>query len=77
MADGDNLILGTNNNAQSQTNLTVGLGDESGSYGLHVQALDGTAVGGRSAVGFGLEGHQLLGSRRRRDQHERRWNVRK
>jgi hypothetical protein len=56
MADGDNLILGTNNNAQSQTNLDVGLGDEGGSYGLHVQALDGTAVGGRSAVGNGLEG---------------------
>jgi len=56
MADGDSLILGTNNNAQSETDLNVGLGDESGSYGLHVQALDGTAVGGRSAVGNGLEG---------------------
>jgi len=56
MADGDNLILGTNNNAQSQTDLNVGLGDESGTYGLHVQALDGIAVGGRSAVGNGLEG---------------------
>ena len=56
MPDGDSLILGTNNNAQNQTNLTVGLGDESGSYGLRVQALDGIAVGGRSAVGNGLEG---------------------
>src|SRR5262245_44740114 len=56
MPDGDSLILGTNNSAQNQTNLTVGLGDESGSYGLRVQALDGIAVGGRSAVGNGLEG---------------------
>ena len=56
MADGDSLILGTNNNAQSQTDLNVGLGDEAGTYGLHVQALDGIAVGGRSAVGNGLEG---------------------
>jgi hypothetical protein len=62
MADGDSLILGTNNNAQNQTNLNVGLGDESGSYGLRVQALDGIAVGGRSAVGFGLEGISFSGS---------------
>jgi hypothetical protein len=63
MADGDNLILGTSNNAQSQTDLNVGLGDDnSGSYGLHVQALDGTAVGGRSAVGNGLEGVSFSGS---------------
>jgi hypothetical protein len=57
MSDGDNLIVGTNNTAQSQTNLNVGLGtDTSGQYGLHVQALDGHAVGGISAVGFGVEG---------------------
>jgi len=56
MSDGDSLILGTTNSAQNQTDLTVGLGDEAGSYGLRVQALDGIAVGGRSAVGNGLEG---------------------
>jgi hypothetical protein len=54
--DGDSLILGTNNTNKNQTNLSVGLGDESGSYGLHVEALDGTAVGGLSALGFGIEG---------------------
>ena len=56
MADGDNLVLGNSNNAKNETDLTVGLGDESGSYGLRVTALDGTAVGGLSAVGFGIEG---------------------
>src|SRR5262249_37316611 len=56
MADGDNLVLGTDNNAKNQTNLAVGLGDESGSYGLRITALDGIAVGGLSGVGFGIEG---------------------
>jgi hypothetical protein len=72
MPDGDNLILGQNNNAQSQTNLTTGLGDESGSYGLRVTALDGNAVGGLSALGFGIEGVKRLRTRRRGHQHERR-----
>jgi len=58
MADGDNFILGTNNSAQSETDLRrTGGGDESpGDYGLHVEFLDGHAVGGRSALGFGVEG---------------------
>ncbi|MEA2926428.1 MAG: hypothetical protein QOD25_3550 [Alphaproteobacteria bacterium] len=58
MSDGDNLILGTDNNAESQTNLRrTGGGDESpGAYGLHVEFLDGHAVGGKSALGFGVEG---------------------
>ena len=58
MSDGDNLILGTNNDAQSQTDLRrTGGGDESpGAYGLHVEFLDGHAIGGHSALGFGLEG---------------------
>src|SRR4029453_41024 len=61
MPDGDNLILGQNNNAQSQTNLTTGLGDESGSYGLRVTTLDGNAVGGLSALGLGIEGVSASG----------------
>jgi hypothetical protein len=57
MSDGDNLILGKSNTAQTQTDLNVGLGgDNSGLYGLHVQALDGYAIGGLSAIGFGVEG---------------------
>src|SRR5262245_26734965 len=58
MSDGDNFILGTNNEAQSQTDLRrTGGGDESpGAYGLHVEFLDGHAIGGHSALGFGLEG---------------------
>src|SRR5262245_1388151 len=59
MADGDSLILGTDNNAKEQTNLNVGLGDESGSYGLHVQALDGNAVGGGARWASGLKGSVL------------------
>jgi hypothetical protein len=47
MADGDNLILGTENNASSQTSLNrTGFRDDtSGLYGLYVQALDGHAPG--------------------------------
>jgi hypothetical protein len=63
MADGDNLILGTDNSAETQTNLNVGLGtDTSGQYGLRVTALDGHAVGGLSGVGFGIEGISTSGS---------------
>ena len=40
MADGDSLLLGNDNNAQSQTSLNrTGFGDDTpGLYGLHVQA---------------------------------------
>jgi hypothetical protein len=64
MSDGDNLILGTNNIAQSQTSLNrTGFGDDTpGLYGLQVQALDGHAVGGVSGVGFGLEGISTSGT---------------
>jgi hypothetical protein len=62
MADGDGLVLGTTNSAQTQTDLDVGLGGEgSGVYGFHVQALDGTAVGGQSGVGTGVEGISFSG----------------
>src|SRR5262245_56796094 len=61
MADGDPLILGTNNNADSQTNLSSSLAT-SGIYGLHVQALDGHAVGGLSGVGIGIEGVSTSGT---------------
>jgi hypothetical protein len=58
MTGGDNLILGTENNASSQTSLNrTGFGDDTpGLYGLHVRALNGHAVGGLSGVGFGVEG---------------------
>jgi hypothetical protein len=64
MADGDSLLLGNDNNAQSQTSLNrTGFGDDTpGLYGLHVQALDGHAVGGVSGVGFGLEGISTSGT---------------
>jgi hypothetical protein len=63
MADGDNLILGTDNTANSQTSLNrTDFGDDTpGLYGLHVQALDGHGVGGVSAVGFGVEGTSYSG----------------
>ena len=58
MVNGENLILGTENKASSQTSLNrTGFGDDtSGLYGLYIQALDGHAVGGVSGVGFGVEG---------------------
>jgi len=64
MSDGGDLILGSNNNAQSQTSLNrTGFGDDApGLYGLQVQALDGNAVGGVSGVGFGLEGISTSGT---------------
>src|SRR5262245_45761357 len=64
MSDGSDLILGSNNNAQSQTSLNrTGFGDDTpGLYGLQVQALDGNAVGGVSGVGFGLEGISTSGT---------------
>jgi hypothetical protein len=58
MADGDNFILGTNNTAVSETDLRVtGGGDDSpgGPYGLHVEFLEGHAIGGRGG-GIGVEG---------------------
>ncbi len=60
MADGDNLILGNDNNAESRTSLNR-TGDDSPLYGLHVQALDGHGVGGVSGVGFGVEGISTSG----------------
>ncbi len=54
MSDGDDLILGSNNTADSETDLTWTGG--AGVSGLHVQGLDGNAIGGRSAVGVGVEG---------------------
>lgn len=63
MADGDSLVLGNNNNAQSQTSLNRTFGDDAPDlYGLHVQALDGHAVGGVSGVGFGVEGISTSGT---------------
>ena len=64
MPDGDSLVLGQDNNAQSQTSLNrTGFGDDTpGLYGLHVQALDGHAVGGVSGVGFGVEGISTSGT---------------
>jgi hypothetical protein len=63
MADGSNLILGTDNTANSQTSLNrTGFGDDTpGLYGLQVQALDGIAVGGVSGVGSGVEGISTSG----------------
>jgi hypothetical protein len=64
MPDGDSFVLGQDNNAQSQTSLNrTGFGDDTpGLYGLHVQALDGHAVGGVSGVGFGVEGISTSGT---------------
>jgi hypothetical protein len=57
MADGDQLILGNDNDAESQTSLKTELSNgTSGLYGLHVQALKGNAMGGLSRDGFGIEG---------------------
>ena len=57
MADGDKLILGNDNDAESQTSLKTELSNgTSGLYGLHVQALKGNAMGGLSRDGFGIEG---------------------
>jgi hypothetical protein len=59
MSDGDNFILGTNNGAVSETDLRVtGGGDDTPgpAYGLHVEFLEGDAVGGSSALGLGVEG---------------------
>ena len=61
MADGDNLILGTDNTANSQTSLNrTDSGVTPGVYGLKVQA-DGHAIAGMSNVGFGVEGFSTDG----------------
>lgn len=60
MPDGDNLILGQGNTAESQTSLKR-TGDEGDVYGLHVEFLDGHAVGGRTALGLGVEGTSFSG----------------
>jgi hypothetical protein len=61
MADGDNLILGTDNNATSQTSLIIDESPDPPAYGLNVQA-DGNAIEGISNTGSGVEGISNTGS---------------
>lgn len=62
MADGDNLILGTDNTANSQTSLNrADSGVTPAVFGLKVQA-DGHAIGGLSNVGYGVEGFSTDGT---------------
>jgi hypothetical protein len=62
MADGDNLILGTDNTANSQTSLNrTDSGVTPAVFGLKVQA-DGHAIGGLSSVGSGVEGFSNVGT---------------
>ena len=48
MADGDNMVVGTQNDAQSGTSLVVEFGDEVGKYGLDVLAFGRPAIGART-----------------------------
>jgi hypothetical protein len=48
MADGDNMIVGTQNDAQSSTILNVELGDEVGEYALSVLSSGRPAIGVRA-----------------------------
>jgi len=61
MADGDNLILGTDNTANSQTSLVVELTSDTGGYGLNVQCDADAAIGGVGDVGNGVEGISFSG----------------
>jgi hypothetical protein len=62
MADGDNLILGTDNTANSQTSLNrTDSGVTPAVYGLKVQA-NGHAIAGLSSTGSGVAGFSNTGT---------------